>query len=75
MMDRQSVEQVITDRVKPALLAHGGGIELVDVKDETVFVRLTGACGTCPMALMTLKAGVERALKQAFPELKEVVSV
>lgn len=74
-MDRQTVQAVIEDRVKPALLAHGGGIELIDVKDEKVFVRLTGACGTCPMALMTLKSGVERALRQAFPELKEVVSV
>ncbi|MBM3316363.1 MAG: NifU family protein [Candidatus Eisenbacteria bacterium] len=74
-MDRQSVEQVIEDRVKPALVAHGGGIELVEVKEGKVFVRLTGACGTCPMALMTLKSGVERALKQAFPELIEVVSL
>ncbi len=74
-MDRQTVAKVISDRVVPALEAHGGGIELIDVKDEKVFVRLTGACGTCPMAIMTLKAGVERELKAAFPELKEVVSV
>jgi Fe-S cluster biogenesis protein NfuA len=61
--------------VRPGLEAHGGGVDLVDVKDNKVFVRLTGACGTCPMALMTLKAGVEAALKDAFPELTEVVSV
>jgi len=74
-MDREAVEKVISERVKPTLQAHGGGIDLIDVKEERVFVRLTGACGTCPMAIMTLKQGVERALKQAFPELKEVVSV
>jgi Fe-S cluster biogenesis protein NfuA len=67
-MDRDSVAKLIDERVKPSLEAHGGGIELVDVKEEKVFVRLTGACGTCPMALMTLKQGVERALKQAFPD-------
>jgi len=74
-MDRESVAKVIEDRVKPALQAHGGGIELVDVKEQKVYVRLTGACHGCPMAVMTLKAGVERALKEAFTDLEEVVSV
>ncbi|MBD3237134.1 MAG: NifU family protein [Candidatus Eisenbacteria bacterium] len=74
-MDRDSVSKVLAERVRPGLEAHGGGVDLVDVKDNKVFVRLTGACGTCPMALMTLKAGVEAALKDAFPELTEVVSV
>ena len=75
MLDQDSVARVIEDQVKPSLEAHGGGIELVAVKDGKVFVRLTGACGTCPMAIMTLKAGVERTLQEAFPDLKEVVSV
>jgi Fe-S cluster biogenesis protein NfuA len=74
-MDQTTVSKVIEEQVRPSLEAHGGGIELVAVKDQKVFVRLTGACGTCPMAVMTLKAGVERALKDAFPELQEVVSV
>lgn len=74
-MDRQSVDQVIRDRVQPGLAAHGGGVELIDVRDNKVYVRLTGACGTCPMALMTLKAGVEHALREAFPDLSEVISV
>ena len=55
--------------------ADGGDIELVDVKDGVVSVRLKGACGGCPMATMTLKNGVERALKQQIPSVKEVVSV
>lgn len=74
-MDRESVDKFIRERIRPSLEAHGGGVDLVDVKNSTVYVRLTGACGTCPMALMTLKAGVEAALKDAFPELTEVVSV
>lgn len=74
-MDRESVAKVIDERIQPALAAHGGGVDLVDVKEDKVYVRLTGACGTCPMALMTLKSGVEAALKEAFPELSEVVSV
>jgi Fe-S cluster biogenesis protein NfuA len=75
MLDREAVVKVLEERVKPALVAHGGGVDLLDVKENKVYVRLTGACGSCPMALMTLKAGVERALRQAFPELEEVVSV
>jgi Fe-S cluster biogenesis protein NfuA len=75
MLNQESISRVIETQVRPSLEAHGGGIELVAVKDEKVFVRLTGACGSCPMAIMTLKAGVERTLKEAFPELQEVVSV
>ena len=57
MLNQEAVSRVIEDQVKPSLEAHGGGIELVAVKDEKVFVRLTGACGGCPMALMTLSRG------------------
>jgi Fe-S cluster biogenesis protein NfuA len=74
-MDKQSVEAVIDKQIKPGLEAHGGGIDLIDVKASKVYVRLTGACGGCPMAAMTLKQGVEAALKEAFPELEEVVSL
>ena len=52
----------------------GGDIELVDVVDGVVKVRLTGACGSCPMSTMTLKMGVENALKKEVPGVKEVVS-
>jgi Fe-S cluster biogenesis protein NfuA len=63
------------DQIRPALQADGGDVELVDVKDGIVKVKLTGACGGCPMATMTLKQGIERVLKQQVPEVKEVVSV
>lgn len=71
---REQVEAVLA-KVRPTLRADGGDIELVDVKDGVVQVVLTGACSGCPMAQMTLKHGVEKALKDAIPEIKEVVPV
>ncbi len=63
------------DIIRPRLQADGGDIELVDVTSEGfVKVRLTGACSGCPMSRMTLKAGVERMMKQLVPGVKEVVS-
>ena len=67
--------QIAIDRVRPALQADGGDVELVGVKDGVVSVRLTGACGGCPMATMTLKDGIERVIREEVPEVKEVVSV
>ncbi len=64
------------EKIRPVLKADGGDVELVDVTDDgKVKVRLTGACGTCPMSQMTLKMGIERLLKKEVPEVKEVVSV
>ncbi|MGI6621428.1 MAG: NifU family protein [Bacillota bacterium] len=66
----------ILDQIRPALQADGGDAELVEVSDDGVVkVRLTGACGTCPFAVMTLKGGIERILKREIPEVKEVQSV
>ena len=62
------------DKIRPALQADGGDVELVDVKDGIVKVKLTGACSGCPMSKMTLKKGIERVLKEQVPEIKEVVS-
>ena len=60
--------------VRPSLQADGGDIELISVSDQgKVTVRLKGACGSCPMALMTLKQGVEAYLKKVLPEVSEVV--
>ena len=73
-MTRESVAAVL-DQVRPALQADGGDVELVDVTDGTVKVRLTGHCAGCPMSTMTLKMGIERLLKQKLPEVKEVVNI
>jgi Fe-S cluster biogenesis protein NfuA len=67
--------QTALELIRPALQADGGDVELVDVADGIVSVRLQGACGGCPMATMTLKNGIERILKEKVPEVKEVVSV
>jgi Fe-S cluster biogenesis protein NfuA len=63
------------NKIRPALQADGGDVELVDVVDGVVKVRLTGACGGCPMSQMTLKMGIERQLRKDVPEIKSVESV
>jgi Fe-S cluster biogenesis protein NfuA len=66
----------VLDQVRPALQADGGDVELISVSDDGVVkVKLQGACGTCPMAQMTLKMGIERHLKSKIAEVTEVVSV
>ncbi|HEY3276003.1 MAG TPA: NifU family protein [Syntrophorhabdaceae bacterium] len=71
---REKVEESIK-KIRPFLQRDGGDIELVDVVDGVVKVRLKGACGSCPMSAMTLKMGVEKTLKTDIPEIKEVVAV
>jgi Fe-S cluster biogenesis protein NfuA len=72
---KEQVQEAL-ELVRPALQADGGDVELVDVTDDgIVSVRLTGACGSCPMSTMTLKMGIERTLKDKIPEVKEVVQV
>ena len=62
--------------IRPYLQADGGDISLVEITDEFVVkVKLLGACGTCPMSIQTLKAGVEQTIKKMVPEIKEVVNV
>ena len=71
---REKIEAVL-NQIRPNLVRDGGNVELVDATDGIVKVRLTGACGGCPMASLTLKQGVERTLKERVPEVKEVVAV
>jgi Fe-S cluster biogenesis protein NfuA len=71
---KEKVEDALKE-VRPMLEADGGNVELVSVSDDgKVTLRLTGACGSCPMSQMTLKMGVERIIKKKVPEVKEVVS-
>ena len=71
---QEKVEAAL-NKVRPALMADGGNVELVDVKDGVVKVKLTGACGSCPMATMTLQMGVEKVIREEVPEVKELVAV
>jgi Fe-S cluster biogenesis protein NfuA len=75
MLERESVEEVLNRRIRPALVMDGGNIDLVEVKDNKIYVQLVGACGHCPSAMMTLQFGVERLLKEEFPELEAVITV
>ena len=71
---REKIEAAL-EQIKPALQADGGDVQLVDVNEGVVQVRLTGACGGCPMATMTLRYGIEMLLKERVPEVKEVVAI
>ncbi len=71
---KEKVEAAL-NKIRPALMADGGNVELVDVQEGVVKVKLTGACGGCPMSQMTLKMGIERILKKEVPEIKEVVAI
>ncbi|MGC4378714.1 NifU family protein [Fictibacillus sp. Mic-4] len=71
---REQVEEVL-DKLRPFLLRDGGDVELVDIEDGVVKVRLMGACGSCPSSTITLKAGIERALLEEVPGVVELEQV
>ncbi len=75
----QTLEEKVKDTIESlrgALQSHGGDVELVSIdEDNTVNVRLQGACQGCPGAAMTMKSGIERILKEKVPEVKQVVAV
>lgn len=71
---KEKVEAALR-KIRPMLQRDGGNVELIDVEDGIVKVRLQGACAGCPMSQMTIKNGIEKLLKQEIPEVKSVVSV
>lgn len=72
---KEKVKEAL-DKIRPALQSEGGDIELVDVSDDGIVkVKLTGACGVCPMSIYTLKLGVEQRLKEMVPEVKSVEAI
>jgi Fe-S cluster biogenesis protein NfuA len=73
-MLREKVERVL-DKVRVSLKAEGGDIELLDVRNDVVYVKLKGACGTCPMSTLTMKSLVETSIKNEIPEIKAVQAV
>ena len=70
---KEKVEAAL-NKVRPSLVADGGNVELVDIKDGVVKVKLVGHCAGCPMSQMTLSNGIERILKQEIPEVRQVIS-
>jgi Fe-S cluster biogenesis protein NfuA len=79
MEDKQVIEKKVNnvlEQIRPYLQADGGDIRFINLTDDlTVNVELMGACGSCPYSVMTLKNGVEEAMKKAIPEIKSVESV
>ena len=71
---REKIEKAL-ESIRPALQADGGDIELINVEDGVVKVRLMGACGGCPVSSMTMSQGVEQAVRKAVPEIKKVIAV
>jgi Fe-S cluster biogenesis protein NfuA len=74
MITREQVEAVL-DKIRVGLKTEGGDIELTEVKDDIVYVRLMGACGTCPMSTLTMKNWVETTIKKEIPEVKAVQAI
>ena len=73
-MLKEKVEAVL-DKVRVGLKSEGGDIELVDVRENIVYVKLKGACGTCPMSTLTMKNWVESSIKKELPEISSVQAV
>lgn len=71
---KEQVQEVL-NKLRPFLQRDGGDVELVDIEDGVVKVRLMGACGSCPSSTITLKAGIERALLEEVPGVKEIEQV
>lgn len=75
MIEREKIEEIL-NRIRPSIQADGGDVELVNIRDDNVIeLRLKGACNGCPMATLTLKAGIERIIKEEIPEVVEVIAV
>lgn len=74
---KEEVEKVLDAEIRPALMADGGNVTVVEVEEETgeVYLKLEGACAGCPMSQVTLKGFVEQVLKEKIPEVKKVLAV
>lgn len=74
MITKEQIELAL-EKIRVGLKAEGGDIEFIEIKDDTVYVKLVGACGTCPMSSLTLKNWVESTMKREIPEVKAVQAV
>ena len=76
IMELKEKVEAALEKVRPMLRADGGNVELIDVTDDGIVkVKLTGACGSCPMSQMTLKMGIGKALRKEVPEIKDIEAV
>lgn len=73
-INEQKIIEII-DKLRPFLINDGGNIEFIKYEDEIVYVKMTGACSNCQMLDFTLKEGIECAIKEEVPEVKEVINI
>ncbi|MCR4315815.1 MAG: NifU family protein [Planctomycetes bacterium] len=71
----EALEEFFTRSIRPVLIQDGGNITLIDVRNNRLYVRLQGACGSCPSSQMTMQMGVERMVKENFPSIQAVVAM
>ena len=71
----RQIEELFDDQIRPALAAHGGNVEVVDIDNNKLFVKLQGGCQGCSSSSATLKDGIQTLVKQNFPEIEEVVDL
>ena len=69
----QQIQELIDERINPAVAAHGGQIELLNVEEDSIYIHMGGGCQGCGMANVTLKHGIEAMIQEVFPEIKHVV--
>lgn len=71
----RQVEKVFDEQIRPALAAHGGDVEIIDIENDKLYLKMTGGCQGCASSQATLSDGIARLVKQHFPEIEEVVDV
>ena len=69
------MEKLFDEQIRPGLKAHGGNVEIVDIDNDRLYLKLSGGCQGCSSSTATLKDGIERLVKQKFPDVIEVVDV
>ena len=69
----QAIQQLIDERINPAVASHGGQIDLLDVTDDSIYIHMGGGCQGCGMADVTLKHGIEGMVQEHFPEIKNII--
>jgi Fe-S cluster biogenesis protein NfuA len=69
------VEKVLDEKIRPALAQHGGNVQVIDIDNDVVFVKLTGGCQGCSSSKATLSGGIEQVIKKEFPEIKDVIDL
>ena len=71
----RKIEKILDEQIRPALASHGGNVELVDIDNYTVYIRMNGGCHGCSSATETVKKGIDSAIRKALPEIKEILDI